>query len=92
MSAPAPAVRLSVHRNTRIKRLRRACHAHLKEALRAAPHDIDGFVVLWFRREDDGDLVTQVDYACRDPADSFHLPEMARTQLLCRFAQEGGDE
>lgn len=91
MTGAARPIRLSVHRNTRTKRQRRACHARLRDAMRGAPVDLDGFVLLWFRREADGDLVTQVDYACRDPIDSFHLPEMVRTQLQCQFALEGND-
>ena len=91
MKTAAIPIKLSVHRNTRTKRQRRVCHARLRDAVRNAPSDLDGFVLLWFRREPDGDLVTQVDYACRDPVDSFHLPEMVRTQLYCQFALEGGE-
>ena len=74
-------ISLTVHRNTREKRQRRKVWDTAQLKVRTMPKNIDGFVVVYFKKTGLSDTETWADWYVRDTADTFRLPEMARFQI-----------
>ena len=74
-------ISLTVHRNTREKRQRRQVWDTAQRMARTMPKNIDGFVVVYFKKTGLSATETWADWYVRDAADTFRLPEMARHQI-----------
>lgn len=74
--------KLSVHRNTRDRRIRHGVSKNLVAAARekAQRKDLDGWALVAFHKDGAGVHITAT-YAVGDARDAILLPEMAREKL-----------
>lgn len=77
-------------RDIRKRRARDTARSHMVQAARQAPDDIDGYVMVYYRKDDDGRMRSRARYFCGDAMDVERLAEYARTEIDWAVRGPGG--